>query len=54
MDASTSSKSLLENHEQQYAVVSAEITSKINKLSSGSGNSSNQTNIQLNYYVSYV
>ncbi|XP_065214085.1 vesicle transport through interaction with t-SNAREs homolog 1A isoform X2 [Planococcus citri] len=36
MDASTSSKSLLENHEQQYAIVSAEITSKINKLSTGS------------------
>lgn len=37
MDASSSSKSLLDNHEQQYAIVSAEITSKIGRLASGTG-----------------
>ncbi len=34
MEASTSTVSLLENHEQQYAIISADITSKIGKLSS--------------------
>lgn len=34
MEPSTSNVSLLENHEQQYAIISADITSKIGKLSS--------------------
>lgn len=37
METTISTVSLLENHEQQYAILSADITSKIGKLSSYTG-----------------
>lgn len=37
MEPSTSTVSLLENHEHEYAIISADITSKIGKLSNHSG-----------------
>ncbi|XKL60883.1 hypothetical protein PGB90_007940 [Kerria lacca] len=42
MEPSTSNVSLLENHEQQYAIISADITSKIGKLSSYIGSDRKQ------------
>lgn len=40
MEPSTSNVSLLENHEQQYAILTADITSKIGKLDSNAGSKS--------------
>lgn len=50
MEPSTSTVSLLENHEHEYAIISADITSKIGKLSNHSGGKSGSTYFDLEKY----